>query len=43
MLHNLVDIVQHDISRTIDTDTKPVMTVDEVQDMLDRDGRPRLH
>ena len=41
MLHNLVDIVQHDISRTIDTDTKPVMTVDEVEDMLDRDGRPR--
>ena len=42
MLHNLVDIVQHDISRTIDTDTKPVMTVDEVEDMLDRDGRAKF-
>ncbi len=39
MLHNLVDIVQHDLSRTIDTDTRPVMTVTEVQDMLDRDDR----
>lgn len=42
MLHNLVDIVQHDISRTIDTDTRPVMTVDEVEDMLDREARTKF-
>jgi hypothetical protein len=39
MLHNLVDVVQHDISRRIDTNTSPVMTVAEVEDMLDRNGR----
>ncbi len=36
MLHNLVDIVHTDLNRTIATDTRPVMTVTEVQDMLDR-------
>ena len=39
MLHNLVDVVQHDINRRIDTNTSPVMTVTEVEDMLDRNGR----
>lgn len=39
MLHNLVDIVQNDLDRRIDTDTRPVMTVTEVQEMLDRDDR----
>lgn len=39
MLHNLVDIVQHDLNRSIDTNTRPVMTVAEVEDMLDREER----
>ncbi len=39
MLHNLVDAVQNDLDRRIDTDTRPVMTVTEVQEMLDRDER----
>jgi aminoglycoside phosphotransferase (APT) family kinase protein len=39
MLHTLVDIVQNDLDRRIDTDTRPVMTVTEVQEMLDRDDR----
>ena len=39
MLHNLVDIVQSDSARRIVTDTREVMTVDEVEEMLDRDER----
>lgn len=39
MLHNLVEVVQHDLNRRIDTDTGPAMTVTEVEDMLDRNGR----
>lgn len=39
MLHNLVDIVQNDLNRSIDTNTRPVMTVAEVEDMLDRNER----
>jgi macrolide phosphotransferase len=39
MLHNLADLVQHDDTRTIATDTSPVMTVDEVEEMLDRAER----
>lgn len=41
MLHALVDTVQNDLDRRMDTDTKPVMTVDEVEDMLDRDRSAR--
>lgn len=37
MLHNLVDLVQHDLGRRIDTDTRPVLTVTEVEELLDRD------
>ena len=36
MLHNLVDVVQHDSTRRIDSNTSPVMTVAEVEEMLDR-------
>lgn len=39
MLHNLVDIVQHDLNRSIDTNTRPVMTVAEVEEMLERNAR----
>ncbi|WP_165063744.1 phosphotransferase [Marisediminicola senii] len=39
MLHDLVDVVQHDGTRNIDTNTRPVMTVEEVEAMLDRDER----
>ena len=39
MLHNLVDLVQYDANRSIDTDTRPVMTVREVEDMLDEAER----
>ncbi|HEV7955968.1 MAG: macrolide 2-phosphotransferase [Microbacteriaceae bacterium] len=39
MLHNLVDVVQHDLNRRIDSNTSPVMTVTEVEDMLDRTER----
>ncbi|MBC7724809.1 MAG: phosphotransferase [Burkholderiaceae bacterium] len=39
MLHNLVDVVQNDLNRSIDTNTSPVMTVDEVETMLDRNER----
>jgi len=39
MLHNLVDVVQNDLSRSIETNTRPVMTVNEVEDMLDRNER----
>ncbi|MFP7832778.1 phosphotransferase [Marisediminicola sp. LYQ134] len=39
MLHTLVDAVQNDLERSIGTDTAPVMTVAEVEDMLDRAKR----
>lgn len=39
MLHNLLDVVRSDSSRSIDTNTSPVMTVSEVEEMLDRKER----
>lgn len=39
MLHNLVDVVQYDLNRTIDTDTRPVLSVDEVEAMLNQTDR----
>ena len=39
MLHGLVDTVHNDISQTLSHNTMPVMAVDEVEAMLDRDQR----
>ena len=39
MLHNVVDFVQNDLNRRIDTNTRPVLSVAEVEEMLDRDDR----
>ena len=39
MLHGLVDTVQHDLDQTLSHNTMPVMAVDEVEAMLDRDRR----
>ena len=37
MLHGLVDTVQNDLDQTLSHNTLPVMAVDEVEAMLDRD------
>jgi macrolide phosphotransferase len=39
MLHGLVDTVQNDLDQTLSHNTMPVMAVDEVEAMLDRDQR----
>jgi macrolide phosphotransferase len=39
MLHGLVDTVQNDLDQTLSHNTMPVMAVDEVEAMLDRDKR----
>ncbi|MES2094084.1 MAG: phosphotransferase [Actinomycetota bacterium] len=39
MLHGLVDTVQNDLDQTLSHNTMPVMAVDEVEAMLDRDHR----
>ncbi len=39
MLHGLVDTVHNDLSQTLSHNTMPVMAVDEVEAMLDRDQR----
>lgn len=39
MLHGLVDTVQNDLDQTLSHNTMPVMAVDEVEAMLDRDNR----
>ena len=39
MLHSLVDTVQNDLDQTLSHNTMPVMAVDEVEAMLDRDRR----
>ncbi|MBC7517424.1 MAG: phosphotransferase [Microbacteriaceae bacterium] len=39
MLHNVVDFVQNDLNRRIDTNTRPVLNVSEVEELLDRDDR----
>ena len=39
MLHGLVDTVHHDLDQTLSHNTMPVMAVDEVEAMLDRDRR----
>ena len=39
MLHGLVDTVQNDLDKTLSHNTMPVMAVDEVEAMLDRDQR----
>jgi len=39
MLHGLVDTVQHDLDQSLSHNTLPVMAVDEVKAMLDRDRR----
>ncbi len=39
MLHGLVDTVQNDLDQTLSHNTMPVMAVEEVEAMLDRDRR----
>jgi macrolide phosphotransferase len=39
MLHGLVDTVHNDLEQTLSHNTMPVMAVDEVTAMLDRDQR----
>ncbi len=39
MLHGLVDTVQNNLDQTLSHNTMPVMAVDEVEAMLDRDRR----
>jgi macrolide phosphotransferase len=39
MLHGLVDTVHNDLDQTLSHNTMPVMAVDEVEAMLDRDQR----